>query len=378
VSAHQCCCDDGGGGPTYGNCDKVPCTDYLTEYCFEVAGWKWLHMYVRYATVNIFGTSHYDANGVAIPHNTPVFWYVVSGTFDVTGSVDVAGFDGYRTVSLPGGNSPNGCTSAGANFGPCLEPGQVVSAPWPRWFSGRTGGVYTTSAGTQRYSWSSTAADGQTLQELCDFDVCNPLGATVSYSGTANYKFEVLTPYRRGSPSAPLVGTVTDTQSQSVEWPALAYSNCVALNGGAGLQLLFNLYPYLYGIPPWCTAPEDFAWSDAAVPDSSLDSGFGSPAYTFSTMLDGAPSEDAMGWFHAPIGGGTITPMPVSCSCPGGTKLYDWTGSWSGTPPTTPPASAAAAFATYPNGLNASGSGGSFARVYAFNTPSITHGPCVP
>lgn len=366
MSAHQCCCDDGGGGgPTYGNCDKVPCTDYLTEYCFEVAGWKWLHMYVRFATVNIFGTSHYDANGVAIPHNTPVFWYVVSGTFDVTGSVDVAGFDGYRTD--PFGN-PRGCLAGNVNFDPCQFPGA-------NWYSGRTGGVYTTSGGTQRYSWSSTAANGQTFNELCNFDVCNPLGATVTYSGTANYKFEVLTPYRRGSPSAPLVGTVTDTQSQSVEWPALAYSSCVALNGSAGLQLLFNLYPVLYGVPPLCTAPNSFAWSNAAVPDLSLDT---DPGYTFPTMLDGAPSADAMGWFHASIGGGTITPMPVSCSCPGGTKLYDWTGSWSGTPPTTPPAGAAAAFATYPNGLNAFGSGGSFARVYAFNTPSITHGPCVP
>lgn len=374
VSVRGCCCGDDGGN-TYANCEKVDCAEYRDSYCFEISAWKWVIIYVRYAVNNPFiGVSHYDAAGVPLADSTPVWWFVHSGTFTIQGSVDLYGHDDLRVgdQSVPAVD----CVDCGI-FDACPDGN-------PTYRSGPVGDCFTTSAGGTRYTWNPNASNGMTTQELCDYDLCDPLRASVGYAGTSELRFEVLLDYRRGSSTAPIVPVSSHVQSRTVDFPLHAYGRCIAFNGAAGIEIRMGCYPKTLGHIS-CDVPQSlrtFDWDDSMLPPPSSDN---EPNQQFVTQSVAGPgsqyapgSFSDLAWFHAPFAGGAGDPMPIPCACPGGTKQRAWVGGWNGVIPTTPPPTTDAAEAAYPNGLNAFGAADSFAKVYGFNTPSITINDCQP
>lgn len=380
MSLHGCCCGDdgGGGGNQYSNCQKVDCNEYRESYCFEVPNWKWAVIYIRYSQNSPFvGVSHYDAAGVPLPNQTPVWWFVHSGTFTIQGSVDLYGHDIRRNIDPVVGATD------------CVECGTFDVCPDgnPDYYSGPTGNCFSTIGGGTEYSWNPDGSDGMSESDLCDYDRCDPLRASVGYAGTSQLKYEVFADYRRGSSTAPIVPATVHTQSQTVDFPCQAIGDCLAIDNSAGIRIQIGSFPGNQtnppgGTVPWCGVPDSlrtFAWTDSMLPPESSDA---DPWFQFPNQNIAAPgvSNDPslpprflMSAFHAPFAGGSGLPIPVSCQCPSA-KQRDWVGNWNGSIPTVPPATPAAADAAYPNELNSATS--LFARVHAFNTPSIAFGEC--
>ena len=361
--AHACCCATPGGPAS---CDEVACEDWLPCYRVQLSNFRKLHLMARYAGTG--ANAAFNAAGQGIAPGTPLWWAWSDVDWDIDGEIDWLGRDSFE-VRTEVETFPSG-TWCESLDGPCTSiSGLSVENRWG------TGGLPTYSTEFSQCLWN-----------------CSPLAAA-SLTGWATRRVEVLVDHRLGSATAPLCSTFTQTNTVELSMPVWIAALCAGggqcNGGGPYFKVRFGWffrdghqpsYPW-----PGCTVSTDSAaWIDFPAVSG------GSCSFTTGTNgnvqnLDG-PSIDGFRGpptvsvarprsidFLVPLDGAAAFPADVAYAS---NSCRSWGGNYNGTPPTSVPASVSAMQSAYPSDWN-SYQANVWGQAFAWNTPTLSVGPCV-